>query len=72
MKDIKKLIRESLNNYINEAEGAGGTSGQMFYSTNGGTTWVPFKSVAGVNNWIHDSVVNPAFDNKTDLRFGLK
>lgn len=57
--------------YINEAEGAGGTSGQMFYSTNGGTTWVPFKSVAGVNNWIHDSVVNPAFDNKTDLRFGF-
>lgn len=57
--------------YINEAEGAAGTSGKIFYSTNGGASWVPIKSVAGVTNWIADSVTNPAFDNKSDLRFGF-
>ncbi len=57
--------------YVNEAEGIGGNSGKIFYSTNGGASWVKIKDVAGVTNWVQDSVTNPAFDNKSDLRFGF-
>lgn len=57
--------------YLNQAEGAGGTSGKIFYSTNGGASWIPIKGVAGINTWTADNIINPAFDNKSDLRFGF-
>ncbi len=58
--------------YLNEAEGAGGNSGQLYYSTNGGAAWIAVgPNYAGVSTWTVDSVSNGAFDNQNDLRFGF-
>ena len=58
--------------YLNEAEGAGGNSGQVFYSVDQGVTWLATgPQYAGVNTWTQTSIQDPAFDNQANLRFGF-
>ena len=58
--------------FLNLADGPGGTSGQLYYSTNGGANWIFVKSYTNIGTWTVDSVYNPAFDNQNDLRFAFR
>jgi len=58
--------------FLNMADGPAGTSGQLYYSTNGGTAWIPVKNYTNVGAWTVDSIYNPAFDNQNDLRFAFR
>lgn len=58
--------------YLNEAEGTGGTSGQVYYSTDGGVNWTQVgASLAGISTWTQTTITNAAFDNQATLRFGF-
>lgn len=47
--------------------------GELFYSTNGGTTW---NQVTGIYNnqstWTNQSLSDPSWDNQSTLRFGFR
>lgn len=57
---------------------AGGsiTYGEVYFSTDGGTTWTILTSpIAQYNNqpnWTQQIITNPAFDNQSTLRFGFR
>ncbi len=58
--------------YLNLADGAAGTSGRLYYSTNGGTSWNQVgPAYTNTNTWTQTSVSDPAFDNQPTLRFGF-
>ncbi|PWA10106.1 MBG domain-containing protein [Flavobacterium laiguense] len=49
------------------------SSGELYYSINGGNTWI--LSSSNYNNqlaWSLASVTNPAWDNQSDLRFAFR
>ena len=44
--------------------------GKLFYSTNGGATWIQSTTTySQIANWTQTTVTNPAFDNQLNLRF---
>ena len=48
--------------------------GQVYYSTNGGSSWV-LTSGGNYNNqsaWVQETISDPAFGNQATLRFGFK
>ncbi|MBS1636396.1 MAG: T9SS type A sorting domain-containing protein [Bacteroidetes bacterium] len=48
--------------------------GQLYYSTNGGSTWnvTPVTYSASASTWQQTSVSSPAFANQSTLRFGFQ
>jgi gliding motility-associated-like protein len=47
--------------------------GKLFYSTNGGTTWIQSTTTySQIANWTQTTVANPAFDNQLNLRFAFQ
>jgi gliding motility-associated-like protein len=47
--------------------------GKLFYSTNGGTTWIESTTTySQIANWTQTTVTNPAFDNQLNLRFAFQ
>lgn len=48
------------------------SSGQVFYSLDGGTNWLPTpKKYVGDSIWQKENLVLPAFDNQASLMFGF-
>lgn len=48
------------------------TSGQVFYSLDGGTTWLPApKKYVGDSTWNNENLSLPVFDNQPNLMFGF-
>jgi PKD repeat protein len=45
--------------------------GELFFSTDGGTTWTTIDNYNSVATWTQVSYTNAAFDNQADLRFGF-
>lgn len=58
------------------ASPAGNAYGEVYYSTNSGSTWVLISSgvptFAQVGNWTQTSIHLPQFDNQPTLRFGFR
>jgi hypothetical protein len=52
----------------------GGTSyyGRLYYSTNGGTTWILEGDYEGVKTWTNAVVTDSNFNNQADLRFAFE
>ncbi len=47
--------------------------GKLFYSTNGGATWIQSTTTySQIANWTQTTVTNPAFDNQLNLRFAFQ
>jgi PKD repeat protein len=56
-------------------QGSPDAFGQVYYSTNGGSTWtvVPgFTAMHSQGQWIQATIQLPIFDNQTQLRFGFR
>jgi len=56
-------------------QGSPDAFGQVYYSTNGGSTWtvVPgFTAMHSQGTWIQATIQLPIFDNQTALRFGFR
>lgn len=55
---------------------AGTTYGEVYYSTNSGTSWTlltaPISQYLNQPTWVQQSITNPAFDNQNTLRFGFR
>ncbi len=57
---------------------AGGSNnyGEVFYSTNGGSSWnlisTPISQYRNQSNWVQQSITLPAFSNQSTLRFGFR
>ncbi len=55
--------------------GSANAYGELYYSTNGGTTWTLSTATPQYINqatWIQETVTNAAFDNNASLMFGFK
>lgn len=55
--------------------GSANAYGELFYSTDGGTTWTQSTSTSQYINqgtWIQETVTNPAFDNQPSIMFGFR
>jgi hypothetical protein len=49
--------------------------GELFYSTNGGSTWTqitPPAQFVNQSTWLQSTFTNPAFDNQASLQFGFR
>lgn len=55
-------------------EGDASAYGQLYYSINGGTAWLPVGPAMFSNQtlWKYQIVTDPAFDNQPDLRFAFR
>ncbi|MDT8410815.1 MAG: PKD domain-containing protein, partial [Vicingaceae bacterium] len=61
------LTGVSFNYYYLGANGGN----ELYFSTNGGTTWTLAQNVPVASVWTSQSIVNAAFDNQATLRFGI-
>jgi len=56
--------------------GGNDSFGEVYYSTNGGTTWTlittPITNYNFNSNWLQQTIALPAFDNQNTLRFGFR
>ncbi|MFY8077043.1 MAG: PKD domain-containing protein [Flavobacteriales bacterium] len=53
--------------------GSASNYGELYYSTNGGTTWnLQSGSYYNSATWTAASLTNPAWDNQSQLRFGFR
>jgi len=55
--------------------GSANAYGELFYSTNGGSTWTqitPPSQFANQSTWLQSTFTNPAFDNQASLQFGFR
>ncbi len=54
----------------------GNSFGEVYYSTNGGTSWLPVPGGVGEysnqGNWTQETVTSAAFDNQASLIFGFR
>ena len=55
-------------------EGDANAYGQLYYSINGGTVWLPVgpSLFSNQTNWKYQIVTDPAFNNQPDLRFSFR
>ena len=55
-------------------EGDANAYGQVYYSINGGTVWMPVGPAMYANQtqWKYQILTDPAFDNQPDLRFAFR
>lgn len=55
---------------------SGAIYGEVYYSTDGGTSWnlitAPIQQYSGQSNWTNQTITNAAFDNQATLRFGFR
>jgi len=55
------------------AEGNATDFGELYYSLNGGASWISTGyQFSNTNLWTYQIVTNPAFDNQQDVRFGFR
>jgi hypothetical protein len=53
--------------------GSPATYGELYYSTNGGSSWTLQQGgMQGQGSWIQSTQTNAAFDNQATLRFGFR
>jgi hypothetical protein len=55
--------------------GSANSFGEVYYSTDGGASWILYTGMAKFNNavnWVYASLTDPAFANQPQLRFGFR
>lgn len=66
----------SLSFYYICGGASGAIYGEVYYSTDGGSTWTvintPIQQYSGQTNWTMQTITNAAFDNQSTLRFGFR
>jgi hypothetical protein len=65
-----------LNFWWNLGGATGAVFGEVYYSTNNGTTWnqvtTPISQYSGQIGWVQQTISIPAFTGQNDLRFGFR
>lgn len=70
------LVNVELSFYWICGGAVGTTYGEVYYSTNSGSSWTlltaPISQYFNQPSWVQQTITDPAFDNQSTLRFGYR